>query len=220
MKKLLNLLKNDERLMGNITSSSFYALILINFVVIFVSIESVIDNGEMGEVINWLVPVLTIDGIFIILILLMYVISEKLFRPRNAVIVSFLIVICASIYYRYTGVQGTISDFVYFIIRYGILLSYIILGLGILLRGLWEWMQDRVGGDYREIKLTYKTILSNMNIFMFSVSLVIYLITSVLYESSNINHMIIFTCIAIGCTIFIIGFVIRKVISVISSVIK
>ncbi|MDF2800372.1 MAG: hypothetical protein K0S61_275 [Anaerocolumna sp.] len=200
MKKLTNLLRNDQILRGNLKFAGFLSVLCINVIVFGEAIGRWFKGMDVNSISQAIQVILGLDAIYAILILFMYVISEKLFRAVNAAITAFILVICTNVYFAFNGVEASGLEWITSTVSNTIVVFYGILGLGIMIRGIWESMQDRVGGEYSNFKLTYKIVLGNKNLLVFAFTLFIYTVAGWVEAKGilDIQGLTIATIIAIG----------------------
>lgn len=219
MRKFIGfLIKSDQQQRTNIYCTAFIAVVIVNFITIYYLIKQKL-TGEVTFDGTWTLPIL--DGIVALLLLFMYVIPEALFKVRNAFILGFLFSLGSCIYLA--GTDGLIIGLrlVLDIISTTLEMGFLLVPIGIILRGPWEDMQKKVGGDYRELNITLNNVLSNRNILTFSSLAVIYAFSvggSKINSITNLN--VLFLSLQVGVTVLVLGFVLRKILRTIASFIK
>jgi len=214
MKKFLILLRNDSILRGNISFAGTFTLFSVNIVIFILAIESwlkgIIITEESLRVI--LIMVLGMDALFIFNLSLMYFIKEKIFTIKSAMLIS-IILTTGTFYYFFSELELTLVQEISIIISNSAIIFYPILGLGIILRGFWEDMQERTGGEYSKIDLSYKNLLSNRNILFFAISALIYCLGDFIFLG-KFNYITIIILLITGLIIVGCGVLIRKLIDI------
>ena len=187
MKKFISFLitRTDEKQRNNIYYAAFLAGLVMHVVTIYCILKQKIEGVSIVEEVNWLVPLFIMDAIFVALFLFMYVIPDGLFRIRNAFIIALIISLGLCIYQSITDELIFGFWLVLFIIKFTIELGFILVPMGIMVRGIWEDMQNVVGGDYKELKITLCNVLSNKNIITFAFLTVIYVIIVGVVKMNN-----------------------------------
>lgn len=213
MKKILNFIRNDSILRNNILYAGALALLFGNIAGLIIGFDSFFKEGHFNDFKVLFFPVLGIDIIFIISLLFMYIIPVSIFKIRNAFIASFAIMATIACYFAITSdipAINLISD----VIKNSIRFSFVLVGLGIIIRSFWEDMQDRVGGKYKKLNFSLNSVLSYKNISTFAVLMMIYLTTDVISLSGKYNYKIFMNTVLLGLICFSIGSFIRLIISV------
>jgi hypothetical protein len=213
MKKILNFIRNDSILRNNILYAGALALLFGNIVGLIIGFDGFFKEGHFNDFKILFFPVLGIDTVFIFSLLFMYVISDRFFRIKNAIITSFTISALIAAYFALTTdipAKYIISETV----NGAIQMSYALIGLGIIIRSFWEDMQDRVGGKYKSLDFSYDSILSYRNISLISISFMLYFATDIISQYGKYSINLFINTLLLGLITFSIGSFIRLIISV------